>query len=130
MLLINTNVKRKFKLFWCRIKNLFVNYIDHSTIHGVPYLAERGRSWFEKTWWLTIVIIAVVCCGKLIFDAWHINPIIIKFAEKPTHIWEIPFPAVTICPFTFARTDRINLTKLILHQYNGGSLFHGLTDKE
>ena len=34
---------------------------------------------------------------------WKESPIILSFAEKSTPVWEIPFPAVTICPVTKER---------------------------
>lgn len=52
-------------------------------------------------------------CGSLIKDVytkWDQSPVIISFAEKPMPVWEIPFPAVTICPETKAKTDYINFT--------------------
>lgn len=32
------------------------------------------------------------------FLKWRDNPVIIGFENVPTEIWEIPFPAITICP--------------------------------
>jgi acid-sensing ion channel, other len=125
-----SNVKYRIKSFWQVIKQIFVDYTGHSTIHGVSYITEKGRSWYERVWWITVFCLSVICCGKLIFDAWNIDPIIISFTEKPTPIWQIPFPAITICPHTFARNDRINLTKFYEHRQNGQSIFQSLTDKE
>jgi len=125
-----SNVKSRLKSGWTTAKNLFADYANHSTIHGVSYIAETGRSWFDKTWWIVVFCISVLCCGKLIFDAWNINPIIISFADKPTPIWRIPFPAVTICPTTFARSDRINITAIFQGRENGSSIYQNLTEKE
>jgi acid-sensing ion channel, other len=125
-----SSVKNRIKLCWQAVKDLFVDYADHSTIHGVGYIAEKGRSWFEKIWWIIVFCISVVCCGKLIFDAWNIDPIIISFAEKPTPIWRIPFPAITICPITFARNDHINIFKLHEEYEAGRNHFKTLTEKE
>ena len=45
-------------------------------------------------------------CGRLIFNIyqkWDTTPVIVSFAEKSTPVWQIPFPAVTICPETKAK---------------------------
>jgi acid-sensing ion channel, other len=68
---------------------LFNDYADHSTIHGVSYMNEKNRSWFEKFWWVFVFSISVLGCGKMIFDAWNINPIIISFTGKPTSIEQV-----------------------------------------
>jgi acid-sensing ion channel, other len=121
-------VKPRVKICWNAAKDLFVDYAGHSSIHGVHYIAEKGRSWFEKVWWITALCTSIFCCGTLIFDAWNISPVIISFAEKPTPIWQIPFPAITICPDIFARIDHINLTKMMLHQEKGENIFQNLSE--
>jgi Amiloride-sensitive sodium channel len=73
------------------IVDLFRDYSDHSTIHGVNYLTESGRSWCERLWWIVAIGISFLCCGKLIFDASNIDPIIITFTAKPTPIWKVGF---------------------------------------
>ena len=35
---------------------------------------------------------------------------IVSFAEKSTPVWKIPFPAITICPETKAKTSFANFT--------------------
>jgi acid-sensing ion channel, other len=74
---------------WITLKTLFFDYSEHSTIHGVNYIAERNRSWCEKIWWLVALCASILGCTKLIFDAWQINPIIISFTGKPTPIWQV-----------------------------------------
>lgn len=41
---------------------------------------------------------------------WVQSPVIVSFAEKSTPIWEIPFPAVTICPETKTYANKLNFT--------------------
>jgi acid-sensing ion channel, other len=96
---------------WRTAKILFFDYAAHSTIHGVNYIAERNRSWFERIWWIVAFCLSILGCTKLIFDAWNINPIIISFTGKPTPIWQIPFPAITICPTI--PTDSQNLRNIV-----------------
>jgi acid-sensing ion channel, other len=77
------------KKYWRTVKDLFNDYADHSTIHGVSYMNEKNRSWFEKFWWVFVFSISVLGCGKMIFDAWNINPISISFTGKPTSIEQV-----------------------------------------
>jgi acid-sensing ion channel, other len=74
---------------WQTTKAILNDYSEHSTIHGINYIAERNRSWFERVWWIVAFCISVLGCSKLIFDAWHINPIVISFTGKPTPIWQV-----------------------------------------
>lgn len=39
------------------------------------------------------------------------SPIIVSLADKSTPIWDIPFPAVTICPETKSYIDLLNFTE-------------------
>lgn len=62
---------------------------------------DRKRPVFERIFWICVFIVSIFFCGKSIYEAWHkwkSNPVIINFNQNPTFIWEIPFPAVTICP--------------------------------
>jgi Amiloride-sensitive sodium channel len=124
---ITMPVALHLKRAWEIIQTSFINYAGQSTVHGVNYIAEKGRSWCERIWWITVLVISMFCCGKLIFDAWNINPIIITFQAKPTPIWQIPFPAVTICPRSIARW---NLTKIFQPGENGGLNFENLSETE
>jgi acid-sensing ion channel, other len=86
-----TGLKPRIKNCWQVAADLFSDYSDYSTIHGVNYIAEKDRSWFERIWWVAVFCISVLCCGKLIYDAWNIDPIIISFTEKPTPIWQVNY---------------------------------------
>lgn len=45
-----------------------------------------------------------------VYEKWDQSPVIVSFAEKSTPVWEIPFPAVTICPETKSYIDMLNFT--------------------
>jgi acid-sensing ion channel, other len=81
--------KTKLKLFWRVVKELFNDYANHSTIHGVSYMNEKNRPWFEKIWWIVVFVVSILGCGKMIIDAWNIKPIIISFSEKATSIDQV-----------------------------------------
>lgn len=46
-----------------------------------------------------------------VYDKWNSSPVIVSFAEKTTPVWDIPFPAITICPVTKAMSRHVNFTK-------------------
>ena len=46
-----------------------------------------------------------------IYIKWRAAPIIGSFAQKPTPMYTIPFPAVTICPVTKASSKFVSFTE-------------------
>lgn len=84
-----SKVVKPFKELHRAIQATFNDYSDHCTIHGVNYVAEKNRSWFERIFWIASICISMVGCGKLLLNAWNINPIIISFTDKPTSIQEV-----------------------------------------
>ncbi|KAE8744815.1 hypothetical protein FOCC_FOCC008539, partial [Frankliniella occidentalis] len=47
-----------------------------------------------------------------IWIKWETCPVIVTFADKPTPIWDIPFPAVTICPASKTKQSLFNYTRV------------------
>lgn len=81
---------------------------------GMKYIGERDRHWVERAFWIIALIVSVVTCSLMIYDAyekWQISPVIVSFAEKSTPVWQIPFPAVTICPETKVLKEHLDFTK-------------------
>ncbi|XP_055382467.1 pickpocket protein 28-like [Condylostylus longicornis] len=92
---------------------IFSEYCSNSTIHGVRYLGESKRPWLERLFWVFVFAFSIYLCSRLtmnIWDKWTLNPVIVSFAEKSTPVWQIPFPAVTVCPETKARRSVFNFT--------------------
>lgn len=84
------------------IHKVAVEYSSRSSIHGLQYLAER-RPLHEKWFWLLVYIVTIYFLFFEIWDVynkWRDTPVIVSFAEKPTPVYSIPFPAVTICSET------------------------------
>jgi Amiloride-sensitive sodium channel len=125
-----SQLKTKVKSSWQTAKKIFVDYSKNSTIHGVSYIAEEERPWLENVFWIIVFFISIILCGKLIFDAWNISPIIFTFSSKPIPIYQIPFPAVTICSLTLTSSGRLNITKIMLDRKNGIDSYQNLTEKE
>jgi acid-sensing ion channel, other len=93
---------------------IFSDFTNNSTVHGVKYLGERRRHWLERIFWVIAFFISVTGCCVLInkiYVKWQLSPVIVSFAEKSTPVWQIPFPAVTICPETKALKEKIDFTK-------------------
>ncbi|XP_055528659.1 pickpocket protein 28-like [Wyeomyia smithii] len=95
------------------LKSLFLEYCSNSSIHGIKYFACKRRTVFEKIWWIAVFFLSLYGCGRLIqniYHKWDQTPVIVSFNEKSTPIWQIPFPAVTICPETKALAKYLNIT--------------------
>lgn len=93
---------------------LFGDFSNNSTVHGVKYLGERRRHWVERAFWVVAFFTSVIGCSIMIlkiYEKWQLSPVIVSFAEKSTPVWQIPFPAVTICPETKAMVKNIDFTK-------------------
>ncbi|KAM8721472.1 hypothetical protein ACLKA7_007361 [Drosophila subpalustris] len=97
----------------------YQDYCQHTSIHGVQYLGERDRPIKERLFWLTVFVVSIYSCTKLIYSAytkWDATPVIVSFAEKSTPVWNIPFPAITIC----------SETKRVLNKASGNNSYANL----
>ncbi|KAL9703316.1 hypothetical protein quinque_006834 [Culex quinquefasciatus] len=104
----------KLKPLRSGLKDLLLEYCSGSSIHGVQYMGSQNRSWCERFWWMVVFGMSVGSCAFLIhqtYDKWDQTPVIVSFAEKSTPVWQIPFPAVTICPQTKVDIILFNFTK-------------------
>uniref|UniRef100_A0A182PJH0 Pickpocket n=1 Tax=Anopheles epiroticus TaxID=199890 RepID=A0A182PJH0_9DIPT len=92
---------------------VFREYCANSSIHGVRYLDRNGRSACERFWWLVVFLFSMLGCSVMIhktYVKWKQVPIIVTFSEKTTPVWDIHFPAITICPETKVSAEKLNLT--------------------
>ncbi|CAH2092889.1 unnamed protein product [Euphydryas editha] len=83
------------------IKQYFIDYTANSNLHGLKYIGEKERTTVEKIFWLLMFTCCVVFCAYLIqkvWVKWNDSPVIVSFAETSTPVWQIPYPAVTLCP--------------------------------
>lgn len=79
----------------------FVEYFDKTTVHGLRYLVERRRPWPERVLWFLGVSVGLVACIFLMhktYTRWRDAPVILAMDEKQHYVWQLPFPAVTVCP--------------------------------
>lgn len=78
----------------------FTDYVNNSSVHGIKYITQRHRHWSESVFWILTFVISLSACSKMIYDVyskWQQSPVIVSFAEKSTPLYQIPFPAITIC---------------------------------
>ncbi|EDW34295.1 GL21653 [Drosophila persimilis] len=81
----------------------YEEYCSHTSLHGVQYLGDHQRPMRERIFWLCAFLISIYGCATLISSAytkWTETPVIVSFAEKSTPVWNIPFPAITVCSET------------------------------
>ncbi|XP_052892633.1 pickpocket protein 28-like [Anopheles moucheti] len=103
--------------------NCFRDYCANSSIHGFKYFVGSNRTRVEKLWWIAMCILSIYWCSNLIqtvYDKWRRDPVVVTFAEKPTPVYDIPFPAVTICPITKVKSRSLNFTTVYQHVTQGG----------
>ncbi|XP_066902139.1 pickpocket protein 28 [Halyomorpha halys] len=72
-------------------------YCDTSSIHGIRYIAESSRPFFERLLWLVILLLSFVLSGYYTIAVWEETPIAVDEIEGAHDNSRIPFPAVTIC---------------------------------
>ncbi|XP_056643637.1 pickpocket protein 28-like [Diorhabda sublineata] len=107
--------KREKPNSWSRFQHYFNDYCEHSSIIGFNYVAEK-RSKGERILWITLIIIATALSIYFIkeqYDKYDENPFIVSLATRETPIFQIPFPAITICPFTKAAKSLFNFTDVV-----------------
>lgn len=46
------------------------------------------------------------------FNRWYESPLIVNLVEQPEPIWELPFPAITVCPDLKSKQGIFNFTQL------------------
>lgn len=103
-----------------KIRTHFKSYCNHTSIHGFQYFGQN-RTIVEKCWWILIFICIISGCGYaiyLIYNKWQRSPVIVSLTTIDTPIYQVPFPAVTICP-------TIRFDKKCM---DFGSLFKNVTD--
>ncbi|XP_035895845.1 pickpocket protein 28-like isoform X1 [Anopheles stephensi] len=92
---------------------VFQEYCANSSVHGVRYFDRDGRTSCERFWWAVAFLLSMAGCGIMIYKTyvkWNQAPIIVTFSEKTTPVWDMQFPAITICPETKVPAAKLNFT--------------------
>ncbi|XP_050298544.1 pickpocket protein 28-like [Anthonomus grandis grandis] len=93
-------------------RNYFKEYCDYTGIHGCKFIGEE-RTMCEKIIWIIVFCISLFTCITVVYEVfkkWQKSPIIVNFASEKVNIYDITFPAVTICPETKVYSDYFNYT--------------------
>ncbi|KAF7267710.1 hypothetical protein GWI33_019099 [Rhynchophorus ferrugineus] len=102
------------------LKNYFREYCDYTGIHGMKFIGER-RSFCEKVIWILIFCLSLTTCISVVYEVfkkWQKSPIIVNFASQEVNIFDITFPAVTICPETKVFSDHFNYSYTLRRSLN------------
>ncbi|XP_059083484.1 pickpocket protein 28-like [Tigriopus californicus] len=114
------------------ISNVEQSFFSQTTIHGLKYLLEPKKTRFERGFWILAVIcswafaafmiIQVIITYHFFFNSpqhivlakWQESPILVSYDSTTTPIWELPFPALTICNMNKVQRSRIEAIEAIL----------------
>ncbi|KAK4873973.1 hypothetical protein RN001_013333 [Aquatica leii] len=97
----NDKIKKKRTKSFQNYSNYLQQFCTSTSIHGFKFLGERNRYLIEKIWWFIVLVLASAGSSSLVYQSynkWNTSPIVVTLAMAETPIWNVPFPAVTICP--------------------------------
>ncbi|XP_046391658.1 pickpocket protein 28-like [Ischnura elegans] len=104
-----TEEKQRKKCLLCSFKSrqkfrgatsYFQDYCGSTSLHGLKYMGEARRPLVERICWILAFGLSIYACSLVILKVWRKwenSPVIVSFADSSTPVWQIPFPAVTIC---------------------------------
>uniref|UniRef100_A0A2S2QQS6 Sodium channel protein Nach n=1 Tax=Sipha flava TaxID=143950 RepID=A0A2S2QQS6_9HEMI len=99
----------KTKLLKTSMRHQFNEFFDHSTLHGIRYIAQNDRPLHERFMWFSFLSVGIVITSIIIISLWE------KFQTSPTitgldtdfHNWDVQFPAITICPLQSTSDEKV-----------------------
>jgi amiloride-sensitive sodium channel len=47
-----------------------------------------------------------------VWNKWDTSPVLVSFANAPTSVWKLPFPAITICPEVKIKNSLFNYSEI------------------
>lgn len=100
--------------FQVTVLSAYEPFVATSTIHGLRHISDRQNGFISKCFWSIWVLFSFLICVILlsnVLSRWSDDPLIVSLTDKPEPVWEIPFPAVTICPETKTKTSIFNFTE-------------------
>lgn len=97
------------------IHKFLTEFSGSTSVHGINYFGDQRRHWTERVFWIFVFVVSMSACiwtVHVTYEKWQNSPIIVTQDDKLTAIWEIPFPAVTICPAAkINELSQVNLTR-------------------
>ncbi|XP_021188038.3 sodium channel protein Nach [Helicoverpa armigera] len=111
----NSMKKTPKKHFW---RNNFVEFCKRTDLHGYKYIVMEEFNYVERCCWALAVVTSIFAAIYFVVTAykWYArNPIVTIIESTQGAIWDVPFPAITICDLNIvskkaARTLANNLT--------------------
>lgn len=79
--------------------DLFRDYCENATIHGVKYLGKPKQRGMRRLWWIIAFLMSIGISTYAIIKLckeWNDKPVIVSFSENITPVRDIPFPAGNI----------------------------------
>lgn len=79
--------------------HVFRDYLEHSTFHGLRFIAEGGRHWTERVFWLVCCLLSWYGSALLIISSWDsfMNNAI-SFVVETTYLdADTKFPTISVC---------------------------------
>ncbi|XP_058827152.1 pickpocket protein 28-like [Topomyia yanbarensis] len=95
------------------LRRLWHEYCLGSSVYPSRYLAMQQLTMAERLWWvfwLSSAIAACILSVVLAYRQWASSPVYISYGNNLVPTWDIPFPAVTICPMTQTKVEYLNLS--------------------
>ncbi|GLH02141.1 Uncharacterized protein GBIM_08178, partial [Gryllus bimaculatus] len=100
------------------IKSYVVEFCRNTSIPGIKYLVEPQRTLLERFVWLCAMVLSLIFCSHLILQtlvSWATSPVILAMDRSMRSVWQIPFPAVTVCPISKIRATKFKFTDVAAH---------------
>ncbi|XP_062557737.1 pickpocket protein 28-like [Armigeres subalbatus] len=97
-------------------------FSENSSINALRYPFNGQLPKIEQFWWRkSIVSFLVAYCFVIVtlYFKWVMNPVVVTYTRTMHPLWELPFPAVTICPMTKVRVEEVNLTDVLVRVRRG-----------
>ncbi|CAH1154734.1 unnamed protein product [Phaedon cochleariae] len=107
-----------------KLRRYFRDYCEGSSLIGFRYLGEK-RSRGERILWFLIILLSIVLSIYYVVEIYNKyieNPFIVNLATRESHIFTIPFPAVTICPTVKTVKKYFNFTGAIHRLYDNKNI--------
>ncbi|CAG5007217.1 unnamed protein product [Parnassius apollo] len=92
------NRNSESRLKFCASK--FVDFCKRTDLHGFKYIVMDELNRIERGCWAFAIFISIICAVFFVMTAykWYArNPIVTVIESTQGAIWDVPFPAVTIC---------------------------------
>uniref|UniRef100_A0A1B0BH49 Uncharacterized protein n=1 Tax=Glossina palpalis gambiensis TaxID=67801 RepID=A0A1B0BH49_9MUSC len=126
--------KIKYGSRWDAFKGLLAEYSKSTSIHGIRYIFEIHRPFYEKIYWIVLMLISLYFATSLIRESylkWMDSPVIVGFDETLVPVHKIPFPTITICPEIKMETevfDFANISQQIWSEIEKYQQFENLSN--